>query len=291
MKYTISIIIFVSLICCHNYDSKKEQVIPLVLKLDTAFHNKDTALIKKLFPAFTYRKMAFIRTFLETPQLIYFNRLNDNNFIAIISHGFDDSITLSSDSISLYLMLNPLDTTSLIFKDSKNLFFYGEDFIYKFAERNGCIDLMHSSDVKVSNDMLLTENKIRSLWFALKDPSIHKKYPSKENMIETKDQYWKIGSGDYASGSFLIANNTGFQFNGLNCELRYMDKAFEEILTDKKYVGDLDPFQTKSISFYTSYVPRAHSLIISAIMEEQWIEYMLENEYFGCKDEDFKFSY
>ena len=102
--------------------------------------------------------------------------------------------------------------------------------------------------------------------------------------VNVVDWSWKKGYGNSASGKVIVKNNSTFSIPNVKYEITYYDRNDNKITMDDGYVSydALGAGDSKSFTFYTSYVGNASSAMISLNFDEDLInDYVLQSEYEG----------
>ena len=175
------------------------------------------------------------------------------------------------------LFMKRSDDGKLYIYDSKGLTDFSEEDNDKFGCKTGCITKVDTSDQQIivgidrAKKLMLREGVL--IYMELKS--------------NVKVTSWKWESNYYsdgASGHGIVKNNSSYRVPNLKYKVTYKDYGGNDITSDKGYVSydALEPGQSTSFSFYTSYVGNAQRASIELEFDEDLImEYLAKKEWDG----------
>ncbi|WP_159799778.1 hypothetical protein [Flavobacterium sp. MK4S-17] len=161
--------------------------------------------------------------------------------------------------------------------DSKGLTDFVENDNYVFGVNAGCID----KRIDTTDQVIL--KRIKKSKIVMLDKALDTYLELKEN-IKVVNWNWESGYGGSASGKGIVKNYSTFSVPNLKYKVVYKDKNGNEITSDDGYVdyNTLDSGESKSFSFYTSYVGNASRASIELVFDEDLIfKYIAKKEWSG----------
>jgi len=202
--------------------------------------------------------------------------INDSIIVISVENYFTNGFgKKSTKNIDLYLEIDSLKSFSTI-KDSKGLTDFKESDIANFATKTGCILKTDTTDVQRNIKLVNAEALAYDLTLdQLVDFMVY---------VKVIKWSWESGYGGSASGKGIVKNNTSFNIPNVKYKIEYKDRNGNVITSDDGYVSydKLNAGESKSFTFYTSYVGNASRASISLDFDEENIrEYILKNDYVG----------
>ncbi|MFZ2283746.1 MAG: hypothetical protein WAV86_07710 [Lutibacter sp.] len=202
--------------------------------------------------------------------------INDSIIVVSVENYFTNGFgKKSTKNIDLYLEIDSLKSFSTI-KDSKGLTDFKESDIANFATKTGCILKTDTTDVQRNLKLVNAEALAYDLTLdQLVDFMVY---------VKVIKWSWESGYGGSASGKGIVKNNTSFNIPNVKYKIEYKDRNGNVITSDDGYVSydKLNAGESKSFTFYTSYVGNASRASISLDFDEENIrEYILKNNYEG----------
>lgn len=208
--------------------------------------------------------------------------LNDSLVLVSTTNYFTNGFGKQTiKDIELFVIPDSIGEFSKI-SDSKGLTDFKENKLYSFATKTGCLQPTDSTDV------LKNEKFTAAYLFAYK-LTLDKMIDFKLD-VKVVDWSWKKGYGNSASGKAIVKNNSTFSIPNVKYEITYYDRSDNKITTDDGYVSydALGAGDSKSFTFYTSYVGNASSASITLNFDEDLInDYVLQSEYEGNEYSDY----
>lgn len=174
---------------------------------------------------------------------------------------------------------------SLKMIDSKGLSSFDDKDEYIFGINTGCInegsdttDLQILKAIKKSNVLML--EKALDIYWELKD------------QIKVVTWSWESGYGGSASGKGIVRNGSTFSVPKLKYKITYKTSSGDPTTSDEGYISydDVDAGESKSFTFFTSYVGNATKASVDLTFDEELIYKYLANKKWTGKecDEYFK---
>ena len=208
--------------------------------------------------------------------------VNDSLIDVTIENYFTNGFgKKNTNEIDLYLMKDSLKTFSTI-EDSKGLSDFKDSEIAKFAINTGCLKKTDTLDVQKNLKLIKAESFAYHL-------TVEQLLDFMRNVTVTSWS-WESGYGDSASGKAIVKNNTTFNIPDVKYQIKYKDSNGNLITSDDGYVSydKLNAGESKSFTFYTSYVGNAsRASILLKFDEEKIKKYILNNGYKGNEYDQF----
>ncbi|AFL83245.1 hypothetical protein Belba_0588 [Belliella baltica DSM 15883] len=167
--------------------------------------------------------------------------------------------------------------------DSKGLTGFDEKDEYIFGVGTGCLNTaIDTTDQQILKAIKKAEKvmvgKALDVWIELKKD------------IVVSDWSWESGYQGSASGKGIVKNNSTFSVPSLKYKITYKTNSGDEITSDNGYVT-YDLFQageSKSFTFYTSYVGNASRASIELLFDDDTIfKYLVNKEWTGNECDDY----
>jgi hypothetical protein len=101
---------------------------------------------------------------------------------------------------------------------------------------------------------------------------------------------WESGFGGSASGHGIVRNNSTYTVPNLKYKVTYRDELGSPITSDGGYVtlDALDAGESKSFTFYTSYIGGASRATIELQFDQDMIiKYLIKKDWTGHECEEF----
>lgn len=218
----------------------------------------------------------------DSIKVLNLKKVNDSVVKVNIQNFFTNGFgKLNNQEIVFFVSADSVKSFTNII-DSKGLTNHTENDLYDFSKKIGCLKNTDTSDVQINLKLLnakIIANKIQTetlLYFI-------------EN-IKVVDWSWESGYEGSASGKGIVKNNTEFSIPNVKYIIKYMDRNGNVLNTDDGYVSynKIEYGESKSFTFYTSYVGNAYRASISLDFDKEIIEKYVVNtkEYSGdeCKN-------
>ena len=252
----------------------KEDVKETVLNFFSAYRDTDLNQAVSIYPNMLKLKGSFRKSSSIDIDLKDIVVIDESKIIVSITHHWVNPWGVDNTAkMNLYMKK---DEEKYTIMDSKNFCMYDDLSLYKFARNTGAIKLIQdTTDVSISSKM----TKVESLYDLVKS-NIKNKISS--GLKVNKGWRWESGYySDYATGRAVVTNNTGFPIKNPKYIITYYKSDDKTIVTtdDGTVCYDiLKPGQSKSFSWYTSYVGNASRANVKVVCEdEDWIEEIIEN--------------
>ena len=214
------------------------------------------------------------------------NSIVEKNKIIIVSihNRFTNGYGKTTEK-DISLMFQRDSTGQLRIIDSKGLSGFDEKDEYIFGVNTGCIN----KNVDTTDQQALKAMK-RSKSFML-DKAVDV-YLELKSQIRVINWSWEAGYGGSASGQGIVKNNSTFSVPNLKYKITYKTSKGDEVTNDDGYVDYdvIEAGESKSFTFYTSYVGNATKASIELTFDEDLIyKYLSKKEWTGKEcDEYFK---
>lgn len=275
--YLKSLILFTLLSCSSKHIEQSENT---VIQFFEAVKEADTDIMSK-----KYKDIIFFDSYYKSDSIniIESKKINDSIISVKVKNFFTNGFGKKSiKKIFFYVSRDSINVFSKII-DSKGLTNHKENELYDFAKKTGCLTKTDSTDVQ------------RNLKFKVATNILH------EVQLETLLDFmtnvkvanwsWRSGYGGSASGKGIVKNNTTFSIPKVKYVIKYTNGQGNVLTTDDGYVSydKINVGESKSFTFYTSYVSNASSAIINLDFDEEMIkEYVLKSkEYDGNEYEQY----
>lgn len=163
-------------------------------------------------------------------------------------------------------------TGNVRLSDSKGLTDFSDKDDYKFGLKTGCI-----SSADTTDQQILAGMQKASTIMTDKALDIYMDIKSKINVVTWN---WESGYGNSASGKCIVRNASEYQIPKLKYKVSFRDKAGGEVTSEDGYVtyDKLSAGESKSFTFYSSYVGNASSATITFTFDIDAITEYLANE-------------
>lgn len=187
---------------------------------------------------------------------------------------------ISERDISLVFRRDSTNQLKII--DSKDLAGLDEKDEYTFGINTGCIDKNNDT---TDQQILKGLKKAKAVML---DKAIDV-YIDLKSQIKVVSWEWESGYAGSASGKGIVRNNSTFSVPNLKYKIIYKNSSGEQITSEDGYVTSdaIDAGESKSFTFYTSYVGNATTASISLTFDDDLIfKYLAKKEWTGneCSD-------
>lgn len=192
----------------------------------------------------------------------------DNRF----TNGFGK---LNQQSICLYYKIDSLGQVNLY--DSKGLSDFDDNDDFIFGSKTGCID----SRADTTDQQIIKQ--IKRTKRVMLDKAVAMYLELKRN-IQVVHWNWESGYSGSASGQGIVRNGSSFTIPKLKYKITYKNELDNPITSDDGYVvyGPLEAGESKSFTFYTSYVGGASRASIELLFDEEMIfKYLSKKDWSG----------
>lgn len=208
------------------------------------------------------------------------NSVTEKNGIVTVSalNSFTNGYgKLTQKDILLFFKKDSLENLALY--DSRGLSSFEDKDAYKFGVKSGCVDL--------ANDT--TDQQLRIALMKAELLMIDKAlevYTQLLKGVKVVNWEWESGYGGSASGKAIVKNNSTFRVPRIKYKVTYKDRRGNDITSDDGVVSydAIDAGDSKSFSFYTSYVGNASKATISLDFDQdQIMEYIATTDWTGTE--------
>ncbi|HBZ67617.1 MAG TPA: hypothetical protein DEO70_12335 [Bacteroidales bacterium] len=187
-----------------------------------------------------------------------------------------------NQEIDFYLKPDSVNELDYIIYDSKGLCGYDDNSTYSFGMKTGCISKGDKTDQEIAKKL-----KIADELLLLKSLDVYLDLKKNVNIVNWS---WESGYGGSASGKGIVKNASTFNLPDLKYKITYKDYYGNEITTDdgsvtydKFYAGE-----SKSFTFYTSYVGDASKASIELVFDDKMImDYVASKDYTGKEYQEY----
>jgi len=282
MKFTSpfsALIIVTVFISCGSSKTKKE-VEAKAIEFFTDLKNEDLKKMTILYPGFedfeNYYKSDSVRV----------NSTTEKNKMIIVSirNRFTNGYGKTTEK-DISLMFQRDSTGQLRIVDSNGLSGFDEKDDYIFGVNTGCINKnVDTTDQQILKAMKSSKN-------VMLDKAVDV-YLELKSQIRIINWSWESGYGRSASGRGIVKNSSTFSVPNLKYKITYKTSNGEEVTSDDGYVDYdvIEAGESKSFTFYTSYVGNATKASIELTFDDDLIyKYLAKKEWTGKEcDEYFK---
>lgn len=181
-----------------------------------------------------------------------------------------------NQEIIFYLKPDPINKLDYFIYDSKGLCGYDDNTTYLFGNKTGCISKSDVTDQQIAKKM-----KIADELLMIKGVDVYRNL--KEN-IQVVSWSWESGYAGSASGRGIVNNSSTFVLPELKYKITYKDIDGNQITTYDGYITyeKLNPGESKSFTFYTSYAGNAKRAFIDLVFDDKMImDYVAGLDYTG----------
>jgi hypothetical protein len=188
---------------------------------------------------------------------------------------------LSEERICLYYMADSLGRAILY--DSKGLSDFDDNDDFNFGSKTGCID----KRTDTTDQQILRKLKKAKQVMLNKAVSVYLELKTNIRVISWS---WESGFGGSASGKGIVRNNSTYSIPKLKYKVTYKDQLENAITSDDGYVtyDVLDAGESKSFTFYTSYIGGASRASIELLFDEDMIfKYLSKKDWTGNECEEY----
>lgn len=278
IKLTLTIVIASTLLFSCESSKLKKEAETKAKSFFTALKNGNENKMSELYSGFeefgSYYKSDSVKI----------NSVNYKNDIVTISahnrftNGFGK---LTEKDISLFLKKDSVGQLKLY--DSKGLAGFDEKDEYIFGIKTGCINKgIDTTDQQILKAMkkskIVMTSKAVDVWIELKVD------------VSVSTWSWESGYGGSASGKGIVKNNSTFSIPNLKYKITYKTSSGTEITSDDGYVtyDVLEAGESKSFTFYTSYVGNASRASIELVFDDDLIyKYLVKKDWTGKECDEF----
>lgn len=281
LTQTVAVVLFLTtIIGCTG--KRKELAENTVKEFFGAIKNDNESKLTDLYPDFSK-----IGTYYKSDEIIIkeTKALKDKKVSVIVENSFTNGFGKKfSQTITAYL--EPDVNNKEVYKifDTKGIAGFEEKDEYIFATKTGCIDKNADlTDQEIAKKLEIA-NKMMIKY------AVDMMFELRAN-IKVTSWSWESGYGGSASGKGIVKNNSDFSLPKLKYKITYFDRSDNQITSDDGYVtyDKLDAGDSKSFTFYTSYVGNASSANISLDFDTELVlSYVAKKDYTGKEFEEFQ---
>jgi hypothetical protein len=246
----------------------------------SALKDEDEKKLMSLYPGFekfdSYFKSDSARINLSSEK---------NGLITVSVHNrFTNGFgKVTEKDILLFFRKDSTEELKLI--DSKGLSGFDEKDDYIFGISTGCIN----KNIDTTDQQIIKAMEKAKVVMLDKAVDV---YLELRSQIKVVSWSWESGYSGSASGKGIVKNGSTFSVPGLKYKITYKNNSGEEITNDDGYVDydAIEAGESKSFTFYTSYVGNAARATIDLKFDEDLIyKYLAKKNWTGKEcDEYFK---
>lgn len=254
---------------CQSVD--KGKVKETVEKFFEAYRNEDVATAQSIYPNIfslrgDFRKSSNIDLNTDDIEVV-----NDSNIVVNLTHHWINPFGVdNSSNIRLY-MCKKGDQYEII--DSKNFCMYDNKTLYNFACKVGAVKLYRDmTDIAISEGISNAE----TMFYFAKE-RVHSEIRAGLNVSMNWDKGYY---NDYASGRGVVTNNTNYPIKNPKYTVTYYKHDAQTIVTSDNGTvcyNILMPNESRSFSWYTSYVGNASKAGVTVDCDDDWLDEITAN--------------
>jgi hypothetical protein len=240
--------------------------------------NEDEKGLARLYPGFSKFEQYYKS---DSGKII--STTEANGIITVtVDNRFTNKFGKSSqEMISLCYMTDSLGRAVLY--DSKGLSDFDENDNFIFGIKTGCID----NRTDTTDQQILRKLKRARQVMLEKAVSV---YLELKTTIRVITWNWESGLGGSGSGQGIVRNSSTFSVPKLKYKVTYKDQLENVITSDDGYVtyDALDAGESKSFTFYTSYIGGASKASIELLFDDDMIfRYLSKKDWTGNECEEY----
>jgi hypothetical protein len=206
-----------------------------------------------------------------------------NNLLTVLIHNrFTNGFgKITEKDISLMLQKDSSGNLKII--DSKGLSDFAEKNEYIFGINTGCI--RKESDT-TDQQILKAIGKAKVVMF---DQALTL-YRELKSQLTVVNWDWESGYGGSGSGKGIVRNSSTFSVPKLKYKITYKTSSGDPITSDEGYIAHdaIDAGESKSFTFYTSYIGNATRASIDLTFDEELIyNYLAKKDWTGKECEEY----
>lgn len=278
IEYLLLGLVFVILIGCSSKQKEDSEKTITIFFQGLRDSNVDvmSAKYKNIYLFDSYYKS-------DSIQILESKKINDTIINVKVKNFFTNGFGKKNvKEIIFYISMDSIKSFTKII-DSKGLTDHTSNKLFDFAKKIGCLKKNDSTDVQ-------KKLKLKEAKNILYDLQIETLANFMTNVIVV-DWSWDSGYSGSASGKGIVKNNTVFSIPDVRYQIKYKDKNGNVLTTDDGYVtyDKINSGESKSFTFYTSYVGNASRASIILEFDDKMIEdYLLNSkEYNGNEYEKY----
>jgi hypothetical protein len=188
---------------------------------------------------------------------------------------------ITEKDISLLFMKDSTGQLKII--DSKGLSDFTDKNEYIFGIKTGCI---RKETDTTDQQILKALEKANTVMF---DKALNV-YMELKNQLKVVSWNWESGFGGSGSGKGIVRNGSTFSVPKLKYKVTYKTSSGEPITSDEGYItyDAIDAGESKSFTFYTSYIGNATKASIDLNFDENLIyKYLAKKDWTGNECEEY----
>lgn len=274
MKFKLIVLIsFIGtlLISCQSSKLKKEAELK-AKEFFSALKNGDEKKLEALYPGFEK-----FDTYFKSDSARITSSNEKKGLIAVsVQNRFTNGYgKVTEKDISLFFKKDSTEQLKLI--DSKGLSGFEEKDDYVFGISTGCIN----KTTDTTDQQIL--KAIQKAKIVMLDKAVDV-YLELKSQIQVVNWSWESGYGGSASGKGIVRNGSTFSVPSLKYKITYKNSSGDEITNDDGYVDyeAIEAGESKSFTFYTSYVGNASRATIDLKFDEDLIyKYLAKKDWTG----------
>lgn len=244
-----------------------------------AIKNSDNDFLTELYPTITNIGGYYMSDTIVISEL---KMINNDSAVVRVENTYTNGIgKISKRNITLFLSKKTQSEgdSRFLIRDSKNLNDFTENPFYYFAVKTGCVDKS-----KPVNDMEMASrlDKAVDLFGTIGVISLEE---LKEKVV-VENWVWEKSYLNSARGNGFVKNNSSLTLNNLKYVVKFEDNSGNVLTTEDGYVdyGEINPWSSKSFSFYSSYIGNASKAKVSLEFDpEDIMKYINSKTYTGTE--------
>jgi hypothetical protein len=240
--------------------------------------NEDERGLARLYPGFNKLEQYYKS---DSGKIVSTTEANGVVTVAVDNRFTNNFGKLSQEKIFLYYKIDSLG--SPILYDSKGLSDFSENDDFIFGSKTGCID----KRTDTTDQQII--RKLKKARQVMVDKAIVTYLELKTN-VRVINWNWESGFGGSASGHGIVRNSSTYSIPKLRYKVTYKDQFGNDITSDDGYVtyDVLDAGESKSFTFFTSYIGGASQASIELVFDDDMIfKYLSKKDWTGNECEEY----
>jgi len=276
-KFFFGLLIIVAFSCSSKYLSESEETVKTFFK---ALKESKVDGMAKM-----YENINLFDSYYKSDsiQILRSSKLNDSTVLVKVKNFFTNGFGKLTNKEIQFLVTTDSTKSFTRIIDSKGLTNHIENDFYDFAKKVGCLKVNDTTDLEINLKLLEAKTLAHKL-------QVETLLDFMTN-VTVVNWSWESGYGGSASGKGIVKNNTTFSIPKVKYIVKYLDRSGNVLTTDDGYISYdiIDYGESKSFTFYTSYVGNASRASIMLDFDEDMIkEYVLNTkEYEGNEYEQY----
>ena len=224
-------------------------------------------------------------TYYKSDSILINSCSEKNNVITVSIHNrFTNGFGKITEK-DIYLLFQKDSAGQLKIIDSKGLSNFANNNEYIFGINTGCIRKEYDT---TDQQILKALKKAKRVMF---DQAVNV-YIELKSQLQIVNWNWESGYGGSGSGKGIVKNSSTFSVPKLKYKVTYKTSSGDPVTSDEGYIthDGIDAGESKSFTFYTSYIGNATKASIDLTFDEELIyNYLAKKVWTGKEcDEYFK---